>query len=59
MESRADQRVRLATTSLASTGAPSWNFRPARSLKVQVRPSLETSSPSTIWRCGCSFSSTP
>ena len=38
---------------------PSWNFSPERSLKVQVRPSLDVSSLSTICRCGCSFSSNP
>ena len=59
MESRDVQRVRLVTTSLASTGSPSWNLRPGRSLKVQVRPSLETSSPSTICRCGSSLSLRP
>ena len=57
--SRADQRARLATASLASTGSPSWNLRPGRSVKVQVSPSSETLSLSTIWRCGGSFSSTP
>ncbi len=57
--SRALQRVRLATQSLARTGSPLWNFSPDRSLKVQVRPSLEVSSLSTICRCGSSFSSKP
>ena len=50
--SRALQRVRLATTSLASTGSRSWNVRPGRSRNVQVRPSGDTSSASTIWRRG-------
>ena len=57
--SRAAQRSRLAATSLASTGSPSWNLSPGRRRKVQVRPSEETSSASTICRCGCSSSSTP
>ena len=57
--SRALQRVRLATTSLLSTGSPSWNLRPGRSRKVQVRPSGDTSSASTIWRCGLSWLSMP
>ena len=43
----------------ASTGSPSWNFSPDRSRKVQVRPSSDTSSDSTIWRCGCSLASMP
>ena len=59
MGSRADQRAMLATASLARTGSPSWNFSPGRSVKVQVSPSSETLSLSTIWRCGMSFSSTP
>src|SRR5712671_2707494 len=54
MGSRADQRARLATTSLLSTGSPSWNFSPGRRRKVQIRPSSDTSSDKTIWRCGCS-----
>jgi hypothetical protein len=49
--SRAAQRLTLATASLASTFSPSWNVRPGRSRKVQTRPSGETSSASTIWRC--------
>ena len=57
--SRAAQRLRLATTSFASTFSPSWKVSPGRSLKVQVRPSEDTSSDSTIWRRGSSFSSTP
>ena len=57
--SRADQRVRLATTSFEVTASPVWKRRPERSLNVQVRPSPETSSVSTICRCGTSFSSTP
>ncbi len=59
MGSRAVQRARLATTSLESTGSPSWNLRPGRSRKVQVRPSVDTSSASTIWRCGLSWLSMP
>ena len=51
--SRAAQRLMLATASLASTGSPSWNFSPGRSRNVQMRPSGDTSSASTIWRCGC------
>ena len=38
--SRTIQRLMLATTSFASTGSPSWNFRPGRSLNVQVLKSL-------------------
>src|SRR6185437_4875294 len=41
------------------TGSLSWNFRPARSLNVQVRPSEETSDPSHICGCGCNLLSTP
>ena len=59
MLSRLVQRAMLATTSLASTFSPSWNFSPSRSLNVQVRPSLETSSLSTICRLGCSLLSRP
>ena len=44
--SRAAHRLRLATTSLASTGSPSWNLSPGRSRNVQVRPSADTSSAS-------------
>ena len=43
-----------ATTSFASTGSLSWKRRPSRRRKVQVRPSAETSSPSTICGCGSS-----
>jgi hypothetical protein len=57
--SRGIQRLRLATTSLASTGSPSWKRSPLRSRKVQIFPSAETSSFSTIWRCGSSLSSKP
>ena len=57
--SRTIQRFRLAVTSLDSTGSPSWNFSPVRSLNVQVRPSLEASCPSTICGFGSSLLSTP
>src|SRR5262249_16901370 len=59
MESRTAQRARLATASFASTGSPSCHFNPGRSRNVHVSPSAETSSASTIWRCGVSWSSTP
>ena len=48
--SRTIQRARLATTSLLSTGSPSWNLRPGRSLMVQTLLSGLTSWPSAI--CG-------
>ena len=59
MASRFDQRVTLATQSLARTGSPSWNLSPSRSLKVQVSPSAATSSLSTICRFACSVLSMP
>src|SRR5262249_15731255 len=59
MESRAAHRLILETTSLERTGSPSWNLSPSRSRKVQVSPSDETLSDSTICRCGCNLLSTP
>ena len=41
--SRNVQRLNEAAASFASTGAPSWNLRPVRSLKVQVLKSSVTS----------------
>src|SRR5215471_8295984 len=52
--SRAAHRLMLATVSFARTGAPSWNFSPGRRRNVQVRPSCDTSSASTICRRGVS-----
>ena len=49
------QRWIDATTSCARTGEPSWNIRPGRSVKVQVRPSGEVTTLSAI--CNCGFSS--
>jgi hypothetical protein len=59
MGSRAAQRLTLATASFASTDSPSWNFSPGRRRKVQLRPSEETSSDSTICRWGSSLSLMP
>src|SRR5262249_62167642 len=56
---RSAHRLILATTSLERTGSPSWNLSPSRSRKVQVSPSDETLSDSTICRCGCNLLSTP
>jgi hypothetical protein len=49
--SRLLARATEATMSRASTGLPSWNFSPSRSLPSQVRPSAESVAPDSI--CGC------
>src|SRR5262249_7735008 len=59
MGSRAAHRLMLATASLARTGSPSWNLSPGRSRNVQTRPSADTSSASTIWRCTLRLASMP
>jgi hypothetical protein len=59
MESRTIQRARLATTSFDSTGSPSWNFRPGRSLKVHTLKSGLTSCPSAICGFGTTLLSIP
>ena len=59
MLSRTIQRCRLAMQSAGRTGSLSWNFRPERSLNVQVRPSEETSEPSHICGFGTRLLSTP
>jgi hypothetical protein len=45
------QRLMLATTSRPSTGVPSWNTRPSRSVISHSFPSSDTVWPSSI--CGC------
>jgi hypothetical protein len=50
--SRSAHRSTLATASFAVTRSPSWNLSSGRSRNVQISPSAETSSASTIWRCG-------
>ncbi len=49
--SRLPQRWMLATQSRASTGVPSWNFSPSRSVSRQDLPSGSVVKPATI--CGC------
>ena len=59
MGSRVAHRLMLATASSARTGSPSWNLSPGRSWNVQTRPSADTSSASTIWRCTLRLASMP
>ncbi len=56
-ESRSPHRSSDATTSAPVTGAPSWNVRPSRRVKVYTVPSSETAQ-SAIWGWGSKFSST-
>ena len=58
-ESRAIQRRMLATASRASTGVPSWNISPSRSVKRQVAPSSSTLCPAAICGCGRDCASSP
>ena len=48
--SRLPQRWMLATQSRASTGSPSWNFSPSRSVSFHSLPSFSMVWPATI--CG-------
>ena len=48
--SRTAQRRTLATQSRASTGVPSWNRSPSRSVSRHSNPSASTTCPATI--CG-------
>ena len=57
--SRCPPRWIEATQSRASTGVPSWNFNPSRSVSVYCLPSFSTFSPASICNCGCNFASSP
>ena len=57
--SRCHQRWMLATQSRASTGVPSWNFSPSRSVMSHCLPSAPTVWPAAICGCGWKLLSWP
>ena len=57
--SRFIQRWIDATQSAARTGDPSWNLRPSRRRKGQVRPLSSIAWPSAIWGFGVRAPSQP